>query len=937
MAKVIEVEIKAKTGKSTQNVKDLNKEIKTTSTTAKSTGKGLSGAFTGITTAVQGAIPALASLKTALISTGVGAIVVAMGALVAVFKRAADTGADFQKSLSTLKAVASPTSAELGVLSNQAKELGASTQFTAIQVVKLQTELAKLGFSAADIANSTPAILDLAASLEVDLASAAELAGSTVRSFGLDTEDTQKVVDVMALSTSSSALNFESLRESLKLVAPTSRATGVSIEKTAAMLGVLANNGLKGSVAGTGLSKTFIELNKKGLTLEEGMAKVANSTNKLNTAIDLVGIVGAKSFLSLAESGKEINQLEKDFEGAEGAAKRMAEVRLDNLEGDTTKLSSAFEGFLLSIEDGEGVFNRITRAIIQTTTALLNFITPTKSVTDELQEQRLALFGVEGQLDSFDKIINDTTTSEEDLAKAQRGRLKVINDLQDKYPDFLKNIDSETVSTKELKNAINDVNDSLINKILIQEREEEIQEQAEESADALKNKFEAEEEVLEKVNKLRKKYSDLGIEIKATSPNEVLEELGEIQREQHKLLQENNKENILSVNQIRAITFEKKKLAGTVSRLNKADKEFNEEQEKGNELLKGKAALMKKLGIEEEVFVKKTSEAKIEVIAEESEEEKELRKKAEDELKKHRENLARIIESSKRKAEDLTDITEVQKSERRRERALEELEAVKLSETEKREAKKQINDLYDSLEAEAAIRDAEKKIAQEAADAAADESKRDAKQKITDAEIAAEKKKSEDIIRFRNQTFDNAIKLAGEETKLGKALLVAKQLLLARDFIMSMKAAVKNATVSSTNAVVKGSEASVEVAGSVAKAANTGPPGINLPFILSAIATGIGIIGSVKSAIKSTKKAATAAGGTGGGGGANISAPAAPSGGGASAPPSFNVVGQSGTNQLADAIGGQNERPIRTFVVAGDVTSAQSMERNTISGASLGG
>ena len=151
----------------------------------------------------------------------------------------------------------------------------------------------------------------------------------------------------------------------MKIVAPAARATGVSVEKTAALSGVLANNGLKGSVAGTGLSKSFIELNKKGITLEEGMSKVANSSNKLNTAIELVGVVGAKSFLSLAESGEAITDLEQQFIDAGGAAKSMSEIRLDNLEGDVTKLGSAWEGFLLGLEDGEGSLNDLQRTIVK--------------------------------------------------------------------------------------------------------------------------------------------------------------------------------------------------------------------------------------------------------------------------------------------------------------------------------------------------------------------------------------------------------------------------------------------------------------------------------------------------------------------------------------------------------------------------------------------
>ena len=357
--------IKGDTSDITKKVKKLDKQVSETSNTAKKTGAGLSGAFKGMGNAISGAIPMLGKLKAALISTGVGAVVVALGSFVALMKSAAEAGANFQKGLSTLRAVTGNTANELEVLNKQAKELGATTQFTAIEVVGLQTELAKLGFTIKDIENSTPAILDLAASLEVDLSSAAEFAGSVVRSFGLTTEDTQRVVDVMAKSTSSSALNFEALTESIKVVAPAARATGVSVEKTAALLGILANNGLKGSVAGTGLSKTFIELNKKGITLEEGMDKVKNSSNKLNTAIELVGVVGAKSFLSLAESGEAITDLEQQFIDAEGAARSMAEVRLDNLEGDMTKLGSAWEGFLLGIEDGEGPLNDLQRTLVQ--------------------------------------------------------------------------------------------------------------------------------------------------------------------------------------------------------------------------------------------------------------------------------------------------------------------------------------------------------------------------------------------------------------------------------------------------------------------------------------------------------------------------------------------------------------------------------------------
>ena len=150
------------------------------------------------------------------------------------------------------------------------------------------------------------------------------------------------------------------------MVAPAASAVGVSVERTTALLGGLANTGISGSMAGTGLAKTFIELSKKGLTLEEAMDQVNGSSNKLNTAIELVGINGGKALLNLAKVGnEELDDLTAKFEGAEGAAGKMAEVRLDNLEGDMTKLGSAWEGLLLGFEDGEGPINFLQRKVIQ--------------------------------------------------------------------------------------------------------------------------------------------------------------------------------------------------------------------------------------------------------------------------------------------------------------------------------------------------------------------------------------------------------------------------------------------------------------------------------------------------------------------------------------------------------------------------------------------
>ena len=198
-------------------------------------------------------------------------------------------------------------------------------------------------------------------------------------------------------------------------------------------------------------------------------------------------------------------------------------------------------------------------------------------------------------------------------------------------------------------------------------------------------------------------------------------------------------------------------------------------------------------------------------------------------------------------------------------------------------------------------------------------------QEAEDKEKALQEKRKQ----LREANFNNAVKLAGEETKLGKALLLAKQLILAKEFIMDAKAQIQNAKKNVADAQVKLGSASTDVSGSVAKAANTAPPPFNIPFILTAIATGASVISAVKSAVSSTKAAAAAAG-AGGGGASLQTTPITP----ASSPPAFNVVGQGGASQLAAAIGGQP--PVRAFVVSNDVTTAQGLERNTIEGATIG-
>ena len=230
----------------------------------------------------------------------------------------------------------------------------------------------------------------------------------------------------------------------------------------------------------------------------------------------------------------------------------------------------------------------------------------------------------------------------------------------------------------------------------------------------------------------------------------------------------------------------------------------------------------------------------------------------------------------------------------------------------------------DNLEDAKEAKRKEKQAEFDATDADRKQVKIDEAQAEADAlkEIEDQKKAQQDA------TFNNAVALAGEETKLGKALLLAKQLMLAKEFVINAKEQILAGKTAITKATVNAAEASTETTSSVAKAANTAPPPFNIPFILTAIATGASVLSAVKSAVSSTKNAATQAG-AGGGGSVSTPTPITPS----PAPPAFNVVGQGGASQLAEAIGGQ--APTRAYVVSNDVTTAQGLERNIVEGATI--
>ena len=175
-----------------------------------------------------------------------------------------------------------------------------------------------------------------------------------------------------------------------------------------------------------------------------------------------------------------------------------------------------------------------------------------------------------------------------------------------------------------------------------------------------------------------------------------------------------------------------------------------------------------------------------------------------------------------------------------------------------------------------------------------------------------------EIEQSKRDSLDTLISLAGAETDLGKALLIAKQAILAKELILE----VSRTIAFSTQAVAR---SKVAVAEGVAKTAKIGFPQ-NIPMLIGYAAQAVGIIGAIKSATKSAKAPISVP---------NASAITSSVTSAAPQAPSFNIVGSSETNQLAESIGSQSQQPVRAYVVSGDVSTAQSLDRNIVESASL--
>jgi len=331
------------------------------------TGVGTVGTVTSKATDMIGKFTSVVTTSVATVSAGIGTIGTA----------AARVGMDFEAAMSKVSSISGATGNDLQSLTDKAKEMGATTKFSATESAEAFQYMAMAGWDTKSMLDGIDGIMNLSAADGLDLATTSDIVTDALTAFGLSAKDSTHFADVLATASSSANTNVSMLGESFKYVAPLAGSMNYSIEDVSLALGLMANASVKGSMAGTSLKTALSnlasptksmasEMSKLGISmtdsngnalglrdiiiqLREKFGKLSE-TEKAATASTLFGKEAMSGMLAIINaSDADFNKLTNNISNADGAAKQMADTLNDNLKGDITIAKSALEGFGITI------------------------------------------------------------------------------------------------------------------------------------------------------------------------------------------------------------------------------------------------------------------------------------------------------------------------------------------------------------------------------------------------------------------------------------------------------------------------------------------------------------------------------------------------------------------------------------------------------------
>ncbi|QWI19388.1 phage tail tape measure protein [Bacillus wiedmannii] len=323
----------------------------------------------GLGKGAQDTSKGISTLNKASAAAGI-AIVASVGASV-------KAAANFEQSMAKVKAISGATDHEFKQLESTAKNLGATTQFSASQAADGLAFLSLAGFKAQDSINAMPAVLNLAAAGAIDLGTAADISSNIMTGFGIAAKDTGVAADILTKTFTTANTDMNQLGMAMKYVAPVANALGWEMTDAATAVAKMSDAGIQGSQAGTSLRAMLLSLaNPTGQTakafeklgisvvdangsfkpLPELIAHISSKmegmtdAQKTVTAAQLVGTEASAGFLALIKQGAPALQEYKTLlEESGGTAERVARIQQDTLMGAWTQLQSAAEGLAINL------------------------------------------------------------------------------------------------------------------------------------------------------------------------------------------------------------------------------------------------------------------------------------------------------------------------------------------------------------------------------------------------------------------------------------------------------------------------------------------------------------------------------------------------------------------------------------------------------------
>lgn len=309
----------------------------------------------------------------------------------------------FGKEMSRVQALTriDKNSPQFKALREQALKLGSETQFTASDAASGQSFLAMAGFTPQAIQAALPGVLNMALAGGVELGETADIGSNILTQFNLTADQMDRVGDTLTAAFTRTNTDLRALGETMKYTGPVAAKLGISLEEAAAMAGMLANNGLRGSDAGTAMRASLSRLasppKAAADALKELGVSVADARGKMRPMEDVLldlykatqkygqvdqvsffkdiageeAFVGLQTLVAAAGSG-ELQKLTRELQGARGEADRVAKVMADNLDGDLKNLDSAWEGLRIRISD---LVDGPLRSVTQWLTRVLEKIT----------------------------------------------------------------------------------------------------------------------------------------------------------------------------------------------------------------------------------------------------------------------------------------------------------------------------------------------------------------------------------------------------------------------------------------------------------------------------------------------------------------------------------------------------------------------------------